>query len=110
MRAGTLRHRITIQEPSASQDSYGEETPVAWSTLATVWAAFEPLSGDERYIEVADQRLAETRVRFRIRYRDDVTHKMRVSWRSRTFNILEVRNVGGRDREVYLICEELPDG
>lgn len=110
MRAGPLRHRITIQQPSADQDDFGEETPVTWSTLVTVWAAFEPVSGNERYIEAVDQRLAEASVRFRIRYRTDVTHKMRVSWYDRIFNILEVRNIGGRNREVYLMCEELPDG
>lgn len=109
MRAGQLRHRITIESPSASQDTFGEETPVTWTELATVWAASEPISGNERYIEAAAQLLAEATIRFRIRYREDVTHQMRVSWRSRTFDILEVRNVEGRDRETYLLCKEQPE-
>lgn len=110
MRAGELRHRITIDYPTASQDAFGEETPVTWVTLETVWAAAEPLTGQERYLDPAAQRVAEATFRFRIRYRDDVTHQMRVSWRSRTFNILEVRNIMGRDWEMYLLCKELPDG
>lgn len=109
MRAGTLRHRITIQQPSASQDTYGEEI-ITWSTWATVWAAVEPMRADERYTANDAQLLAEADTRIRIRYRPGVTHQMRVSFESRLFDIQGVINLETRDREIHLLCKEKPDG
>ncbi len=109
MEAGKLRHRVVIQENTPTRDSYGDEVD-SWSTWATVWGAVEPLTGREAFSAGANQRLAEVTHRIRIRYRSGVLPTMRVTWRSRTFNIQSVIEPETRDREIQLMCEELPDG
>ena len=104
MRAGALRESVTIQSKSVSRDSYGAET-VSWTTHATVWAAIEPLRGQE-YLE-ARRMEAEVDVRIRIRYLSTVTSSMRVSWGSRIFQIVSPPiHVQERQRETQLMCRE----
>ena len=106
MNAGDLRHRITIQQNTPSQNSHGE--PVAsWSTLATVWAAVEPLTGREFF--TTEQVQSELSVRFRIRHRTGITPLMRISWDSRTFTIENVIRVQENKREIHLMCSEVQD-
>ncbi len=76
MRAGRLNTRITIEQPSESRSATGAVV-TTWSTLATVWAEVVPLRGREFYAAQAVQ--AETDVKYRIRWRDDVTPKMRIN-------------------------------
>lgn len=107
MRAGPMRHRVTIQESTDTQDAYGEPIE-SWAAYAVRWAQVEPLRGAERF---EAQRLNPD-LAYRVRLRHDstidaVTPKMRISWDSRTLRIHEVINIGARDREVQLICSEL---
>jgi SPP1 family predicted phage head-tail adaptor len=104
VRAGQLRHRVTIQEPDPTQDEYGEAVPT-WSDMATVWAAVEPLQGRE-FLEA--QRVgAEVTTRIRIRYRDGIVAEMRVSWGDHTYDIEAVIHVEERQREIHLMCREV---
>lgn len=75
IRAGKLRHEVTIEAPTDTQDATGAAT-VTWSTFATVWAGFEPLTGRE-YFEAAARR-AEATGRFWLRELAGVTTRMRV--------------------------------
>jgi len=104
MRAGWLRHRVTIQKKTTSQDSYGAEQET-WTNVATVWAGIEPLRGRE-YID-AQNATAEVTHRVRIRYQSGITPRMRVSFGSRTFEIVSVINVLERNRELELMCREV---
>lgn len=104
MEAGKLRHRVTIQSKSATQNSYGEEV-ITWSTLATVWAAVEPLSGRE-WLE-GRQVTAEVTTRIRIRRRGDVTPEMRVVYGSKTYDIMAVIEIEEQRREEHLMCQEI---
>jgi len=103
MRAGKLRHRVTIQQATEARNSIGEVTRT-WSALATVWANVEPLNGRE----FIDAQRPEVQVSHRVtmRYRSDVTPQMRVSHDSRTLNIEAVIETGERRRELQLICSE----
>lgn len=103
MRAGDLHHRVTIQQPVESQNSYGE--PIAtWQDVATVWAAIEPLQGRERFD--AQQVVAQVDTRIRIRYRPGITPKMRVLFGTRVFDIQAVVEPETRRRELQLLCRE----
>jgi len=104
MRAGQLRHRVTIEQVTETQDSYGGVTET-WSTLATVWAAIEPITGREKFASGGDVRFAENEVQIRMRYRSDVTPKMRLTDDGGTvYNIRAVLNRWGVDRELLLRC------
>ena len=105
MRSGSLRHYVTIQKVTVTQDSDTGEPSESWSTLAQVWAAVEPLSGRE--FMNAQQVESQITHRVRIRARDDVTPDMRISHDSRTLNIESVINIEERDRELHLMCTEV---
>lgn len=82
--AGKLRHRIEIQYPMIVVNAYGERTE-SWATLATVWAAVEPLSAKE--FTAAQQMQSKVSTRITIRRRADVTAVMRIVFRGKIFNI-----------------------
>ena len=65
MRAGQLRQRVQIQSASDVRDAHGSITRT-WSTIDTVWASVEPLSGKELF--EAQQVHARATVRIRMRY------------------------------------------
>lgn len=104
MRAGRLRHRVTIQEKSVTRDDYGAET-ITWTDVATVWASVEPLRGDE--FLAMDRRGADVTTRIVMRYYDGVAPEMRVSWGSHTYDVRSVIDVEERHRELQLMCREV---
>lgn len=115
MRAGVLRHRITIQCKRAPismiTNTFGEERVAqdeAWESVGTFWGAVEPLSGRE-YLEQRQQASAVT-TRIRLRYQGNVTIKpaMRALARDKIYDIEAVINWHERDRELVLMCRENP--
>jgi SPP1 family predicted phage head-tail adaptor len=104
MRAGQLRHKITIQNTTVTQDSYGSKVDT-WAIFATVWASVEPVSGRE-YFESAKLN-AEITHRVRIRYTAGVTPDMKILYGDRTFNIKSVINREERNRDMELMCAEV---
>lgn len=104
MRAGQLRHRVTIQQFTQTQNEYGEIVE-GWTTFATVWAAVEPLRGREFWD--AQQLNAEVTARIRLRYLSGVGPTMRVVYDGRTFEVDSVIDVDERHRELQLMCKEV---
>ena len=94
MKAGELDRRLTIEQYTEAQDAYGEAIKT-WAVLDTVWAQVLPLRGSERY--VAQQVSGEAETRFRIRYRTDVTDKMRLYCENVYYNITAVLEIGRRE-------------
>lgn len=84
--AGKLRHRITFLQPDREQDSDTGEMETVWTTLATVWAGWEPYSTKDFIAAASIQN--QTSCRAIIRYRTDVTAGMRISFRSKTYEIV----------------------
>jgi len=101
--AGALRHRVSLQQSTLTADGGGGAT-LAWTTVATVWAAIQPLKGRER--QRAEQIESPLTHRVTIRHRDGVTAAMRVLFGARVFNIRAVINPDERDRRLDLLCEE----
>ncbi len=106
MRAGDLRHRVTIQQKSVTRDTYGAEV-VSWTDVVTVWAEITDLSGRE-YFD-AQKVNAEVNTKVRIRHRTDLVPTMRVVEGSRTLEVLAVIDTDGRKRETVLMCKEVVD-
>jgi SPP1 family predicted phage head-tail adaptor len=96
MDAGKLRHRVALQYQAQSQDADTGEITVSWQTLATVWAAIEPLSTREFIQSQAVQ--SEVTTRITIRKRNDVTAACRA-----------VHMVNGVAGKVYNILGALAD-
>ena len=104
--ASQLRHRIVIEQPTETADGTGGFT-TSWTTLTSVWADIQPLTRSSGREQFAEGQLQErTRWRITIRYREDVTEKMRISYNSRVFNIRAIIDLDGREEQLILIVEE----
>lgn len=104
MRAGELRHRITIQRQTVTRDGYGAEVPT-WSTLATVWAKVVTTSGTEA-IDAAQVASATLTHEVTIRWRSDVAPTMQILWGTRTLTIRAVIDDNVK-RMLILPCDEV---
>lgn len=108
MQAGLLRKRLTIQQRSQVQDTYGQPL-TSWVDVATVWGEVVPTSGNESLSSEAVQS-SETHL-VTIRYRQGVTAKMRIKYGIRLFDIQSVLDENERHRTLNLSCiEGLSDG
>ena len=106
MRAGKLRHRITIQQYAlgSPQRNASGELDGSWTAYLTVSASVDPVSGREPWL--AQAHLSEVSHKVHIRYRAGITHDMRVLYGSRVFEIKAVLNFEERNRELLLLCTE----
>jgi SPP1 family predicted phage head-tail adaptor len=104
MRAGKLRHRITIQDKTPSQNTFGEED-ITWTDVATVWAAIVPLRGRE-FLD-GKMETAEITTRIEIRHRDGIRPEMRVVHGATIYDIHAVIPIETRDREIHLMSQEI---
>lgn len=89
MRAGKLRHSVTIEQLSGG----------AWASLATVYANVVALDTTE-----AKALALSVTHRIEIRHRSDVTAKMRVLSGSQHLYIEAALDPDGRSRELHLMC------
>jgi SPP1 family predicted phage head-tail adaptor len=103
MRAGPMRNRITIEAPVETQATDGSVI-TAWETFSTTWASVEPLIGKEYFAQQREQATVSHKIR--MRHIAGITHKMRIAWGTRLFEIESVLNVGERNREIVLMCSE----
>lgn len=88
LKAGRLRHLVTIERPLYSQDSAGAGT-TTWGVLAAkVAAEVAPLSAKE--FLAAQQVQSQVVAKITIRYRADVDASMRIKHRGAIYNIAGV--------------------
>lgn len=101
MDPGDLNYRIVLQSRRSEPSGAGGEV-VTWVDEFVCWAAAIPLSGRE--LIAAQQRHAETTVRFRIRFNTQVTSQWRIVWEGKSYDVLDVVDVGGQHWEMDLDC------
>lgn len=103
MRAGPLRHPVTIYRTAVTYDDDGTET-VAHNEVEDAWVSIEPLRGDEGL--AAMQLDATVTHRVRKRHGETITPDCWFSHDGRTFNVKVVRNLHERDAIDELLCGE----
>lgn len=112
MRAGLLRHKVTIQRAVDVQTGSGAVETVYENWLVDVWAEVLPLSPRELIAARAVQ--SEITAKVRIRYRPGLDARMRVYHRRAPgspslIDWYDVEGppveVEGRKREVWLMCK-----
>ena len=112
MRAGRLRHRITIQAPGLTQDPETGEMLQGWETVwERVPASVEPLSARDLIAAQAGQ--SEASGRMVIRYRAGVLPTMRILHRGDIYNIQGQPMqdpVSGLEYLTILVAKGLNDG
>jgi SPP1 family predicted phage head-tail adaptor len=106
-RIGELNQRITIQRATVTVNDYGEEI-VTWGTLAVTWAAIRNVPQREPF--AADQFVSVVTTSFTLRYRTDVTAKMRVSCAGKVYEIDSAADPDGARRFIELQCTLLERG
>ena len=99
-----MRDRVTIQDRTITQDSFGQGTPT-WFDLATVWAFVEPLSGREAW--QAQMVRPDVTHQITMRAYPGLHPRMRLKLGTRTFNIESVIDVENRGRQHTCVCKEL---
>lgn len=75
MRAGKLRHKVTIQNFITSRNDHGDEIE-EWQDGATVWAEVKGVSGRELIYSGAET--SEATIRVWMRHRSDVAASSRL--------------------------------
>lgn len=105
MRAGLLRHEVTLESPGTRvDDGYGGGS-VTDTVVATVWAEIEPLTGYELF--QAAQFNPTVNYRITIRYYPGIRPSWKVKYGTRVFDIKSVANLDERNRTIEMMCEEL---
>jgi head-tail adaptor len=112
MQSGKLRHLVSIEKPSTSQDSTGAEI-LTWTEYAKAWVHIEPYIGSARAgreLMADNQVQALDYTRFHLRWIPGVVPKMRVNFTqngvTRLFDILAVNNRDERNFELEFIARE----
>lgn len=105
MRAGLLRHRVTIQARSVVRDAAGGEAETWVDQPPPVWARVRPLNGRE--LLSANQIQAETTHEVTMRYRPGLTSAHRLLFGTRILHIAAPpANVDERGIELVMLCKE----
>lgn len=104
VRAGRLKHRVSIQTQSTTLDNYGEATG-SWTTDDTVWAAVEPVNGSEK--DIGEGMASVVSHRVILRYFSGLTSKSRLLFGSRVLGIESIINHEERNEYMKLLCKEV---
>lgn len=104
MRAGKLRHRVTLQRRVVTRHPNSAEMYEEWQNLDSVWAEVVPLSGREFTQSMQPQ--ADITHTVVIRYYDGLTPRDRVRFGSRVLEIDSVVNRDERNEMLTLQCIE----
>ena len=109
MRAGELRHRVTVERRSMTQDTFGGQS-TTWTALGTFWAWVQPASGRE--IEAAAAQQAEISHTVTMRYNAAIwadpvaAAAYRLRYGSRILDVKAVRNEGENNAELTISALE----
>jgi SPP1 family predicted phage head-tail adaptor len=104
--AGMLRHEISIQQQSSTQDAFGQPL-VSWSSIYTCLAAILTMSAKEVF--QVSQFVSQITHRITLRWPGElgIEAGQRVVFGKRVFLIQALDNVQERNRVLHLMCLEL---
>lgn len=108
MRAGQLNRLVAVQQRSTARDSFGQQVE-AWTTIKSVYAYIEALSGSER--AAAQSISTDVSHRFTVRYDaifpdPRVVATYRIVYAGRIFDINAALNVDESNRTIELLASE----
>lgn len=105
MRAGMLRHRVTIQRQEIVFGKFGAPLhDKVWENVATVWASLEAMSGREFF--ASQQVQSEVTHKVTIRFRPGVAADMRIVHGGKVFGIVAPLP-DNRGTRLVLMCREV---
>ena len=100
MSSGELRHSVVIESQAGTPSTTGDYSAnTTWSTVDTVWASIKYAGGGES----SDDRDSTTQsATIKIRYRTDITNKMRITFDGLIFDIESHIDPSGRRKYLML--------
>jgi len=109
MKAGRLRHKVTLQRRSTNKNSYGELVDT-WTDIAVRRCSIEPLMGREFYERSGEHSRMPTRIRLR---HDSAISTLKPRDRAVDYSVSpavvydidSVQNPREKDVEFVLMCE-----
>ena len=104
MRAGALRHRITVQSNTNAYDDYGDLSNT-WNAGDEIWGSVDPIGGKEQ--ELGNELVGVITHFIKVRYKASVSVADRIVFDSRIFQIESVRNWHERNVFLELLCKEV---
>lgn len=99
MKAGDLKHQITIERPEEFTDGKGNRR-TRWRPIATCWASMADVSGRDFYAAQAYQ--AQDIVTFGIRWRDSIDKECRIVHAGQAYQIEQINHLGYRRDFLHL--------
>ena len=110
MKAGKLRHELTIESYGGTPDAMGQVIR-SWSTFQATYGSIRNLTGDE--LLVAQQVNGKINSEIKIRWVSGLRTDMRIitstSGASRTYNIININAVDEIQETYILQCQRLED-
>ncbi len=100
---GELRHRLTIEQPTRTDDE-GGGAALAWFPFAHVWGAVEAISGSEKLR--SDRMSGVVACTITIRNIDGITPSMRFRRDEDVYEIVSILDRDGRKRFLTCKCEQ----
>lgn len=104
MNPGELRHRITLQKFTSTVNENGFEEEM-WIDFKTVWASVSNLHGREYFEAAAVQK--ENTVKFIIRYTKDLDTSMKIAFKGKSYNIIQIDNIKYENRFIEIKAMEV---
>lgn len=101
LRAGSLRDRVTLQNPPATDDGAGGQVG-GWTTVAVLNADVRPMSANQQLLAGAPQGVTVYRVT--VRYRAGISSAQRLLWRGQALAITGVMNPDGNRVAAEIMC------
>lgn len=105
MGAGDYNRTITFQRKTIAYDTVNKPIET-WADAFTVWAGVITSGGKEFY--AAQKKNEETTAIFKIRYRSDISTKMRIKYANSIYEILPpINDVNARHIELLISAKEV---
>lgn len=110
VKAGALRHKITVQTKTIGSTGDRGQPVYTWPTLATPYASVESIPPFGKKAEVARQLVASATHSITLRYLAGLTETSRIHWQGRTFTIGYIWNHEERNIWMTLLVTEQKTG
>jgi SPP1 family predicted phage head-tail adaptor len=115
MLSGSLRTKITFQNEIVTENEYGEET-ISYEDFTTTFAKVHSYTGTEKFM--VDQEISQARTEMWVRYRPNLSVKMRIKWENYYkgnlvetvyYKIESIANYQNRNKELRILCSKIEE-
>lgn len=103
MRSGAMKKRVTIQRRSEVVDEYGSQQ-IAWTDIATVWAALIPNGGREAPQSGMVRAVGDFTIM--MRYFKGLTPRDRLVYNGRILDIININDLNEMHRDFEIMARE----